>query len=190
MSLPNFKGSGKDFSKFTSKLKGDMPLVKEMQRIGLDNNSILTIGTTGIAIWAVLIWLFADRIMRVQDSEDTDNSNPADSVRNVTVIILVLHLLTGVFIYLEGYQLSKNIFLTWIIVAMALVSTLFNTAVLGHSLFASSNKNRGAVGATYRSYDNVDLSRDAISVALQCIATGLMFAYLIHLIRNKRKTMY
>lgn len=189
MSLPNFKGSGKDFSKFTSKLKGDMPLVKEMQRIGLDNNSILTIGTAGVVIWAVLIWLFADRIMRVQDSADEEGSNPADSVRNITVIILVLHLLTGVFIYLEGYQLSRNIFLTWIIVAMALVATLFNTAVLGHSLYASSYKN-SSTGGFYYSYDNVDLSRDAISVALQCIATGLMFAYLIHLIRNKRKTMY
>jgi len=187
MSLPNFKGSGKQFSKLTSKFKGDMPLIKEMQRIGLDNNSILTIGTAGVVIWAVLIWLFADRIIRVQDSVDDAGSNPADSVRNITVIILVLHLLTGVFIYLEGYQLSKNIFLTWIIVAMALVSTLFNTAVLGHSLFGSSIKN---TNGQYFSYDNVDLSRDAISVALQCIATGLMFAYLIHLIRNKRKTMY
>lgn len=190
MSLPNFKGSGKDFSKFTSKFKGDMPLIKEMQRIGLDNNSILSFVTIGVVIWAVLIWLFADRIMRVQDSVDDTDSNPADSVRNVTVIILVLHLLTGIFAYLEGYQLSRNIFLTWIIIAMALVATLFNTAVLGHSLIASSIKNRGTAGATYQSYDNVDLSRDAVSVGLQCIANALMFAYLIHIIRNKRKTMY
>ena len=189
MSLPNFKGSGKEFSKLTAKFKGDMPLIKEMQRIGLDNNSILSFATIGIGIWAVLIWLFADRIIRVQDSDDDDYSNPADSVRNITVLILILHLLTGIFTYLEGYQLSRNIFLTWIIVAMALIATLFNTAVLGHSLYASSYKN-AVTGAQYYSYSNVDLGRDAVSVALQCIANALMFAYLIHIIRNKRKTMY
>jgi len=39
-------------------------------------------------------------------------------------------------------------------------------------------------------YDDPHVAQDIASVVLQCFANALMFSYLVHIIRNKRKIMY
>ena len=177
MSLPDFRGSGKNISKMSSKIRTEVPLFKEMRNIGFSRSGIFSFSTIGVGIWAVLVWLFVARYNRINDSSIVLTNT--ENIKKVNIIILCFHLLTMLFAFAEGYHLSRYVFLTWMTVGLALSATLLNAGLVGGSVLT------GSAG-----YENPNFTEDVASLVLQCFANALMFAYIIHIIRHKSKTMY
>lgn len=173
MELPDFGFRKRGKSKITGKKMMKMPLLEEMERTGVGHGtkSILLLG--GVAMWAVLIWLFVDRLKKIDDSATVDND-----IRNVTIIILSFHIITMFFTLIETRLLSQNMWIAWATIGLASVATLLNVASVGSVLSGSP------------AYDNPDYNYDVGSVIIQGFANAIMVAYIIRLVRSKNRFVY
>ena len=173
MELPNFNLKKRGRSKISGKNMMKMPLLEEMERTGVGHGTKSTLLLGGVAMWAVLIWLFVDRLKKIDDSATVDND-----IRNVTIIILSFHIITMFFTLLETRLLSSNMWIAWATIGLGSAATFLNVASVGSVLSGSPT------------YDNPNYNYDVGSVIIQSFANAIMLAYIIRLIRTKNKFMY
>lgn len=171
-----------------------IPIVKEMMAVGLGNTSIIIFSTLGLVIWGILTWLFSMRINNLLDETGLksldvtawDNTDPfswlgqykTDPLRNISVIILVFHVVTLFLTILESRYLSKNVWISWFTIGLAVSAIFLNASSVAIIIVNENINNENMVGAAIA------------SLVLQCMGVSLMTAYLFKLIRSRKKTIY
>ena len=156
--------------KYVEKIK----LFGEMKAVGLKTTEIAAFTLIGIALWAVLLWMFVSRYQEIDD----DLVTPDNHLKNITSLIIGFHSATLVLTLLETYYMNSNIWVSWLTIGLALSATFLNAASLAIIVTDSFQ------------YENIDVDRSIASLVLQCIANALMTAYIFKLIRSKRKMSY
>ena len=152
-----------------------MKLFGEMKAVGLKTTEIAAFTLIGVALWAVLLWMFVSRYQEIDD----DLVLPDNHLKNITSVIIGFHSATLVLTLLETYYMNSNIWVSWLTIGLALSATFLNAASLAIIVTDYSFN-----------YENIDVERSIASLILQCIANALMTAYIFKLIRSKRKISY
>ena len=147
---------------------------KEMEDIGMSKNEIIIFSVIGFGLWAVLLYMFSERYIEIEE----DNSTPNNHLKNITIIIIIFHIVTLVFTFFESYYINRNIWISWFTIGLAISATFLNAVAVSIIISDTSN------------YENIDVNRAIASIVLQCIANSLMLSYIFRLIRSKRKIMY
>ena len=150
-----------------------MKLFKEMKDVGISSQEMQIFFVFGIGLWAVLTWMFSERVKELDTFPDTNH------LRNISIIILSFHVITFVFTLMETNYMSSNIWVSWMTIGLALSATFLNAAAV--AIIVNDNN---------ATYTNLDVKRDISSLVLQCMANALMTAYIFKIIRSKKKTMY
>lgn len=152
----------------------NMRVYKEMKNIGMEKEEIILFSVIGFGLWAVLLWMFSERFVELNDDANT----PDNHLKNITIVILSFHVITLLFTLLESYYLNTNIWVSWITIGLAVSATFLNASALAIII---TDKDQ---------YENVNVDRAISSLVLQCIANSLMLAYIFRLIRSKRKMVF
>ena len=151
--------------------------LKEMKKTGMKKNEISTFVIIGVSLWAVLLWMFVSRYQKMEDT--TTGGGNLDYIKQINIVIIAFHILTFVpFTVLESNYLNTNVWISWMTIALAVITTFFNGVVVAYTLSQST------------AYDNVDYPIDITSLGLQCLANSLMIAYIFRLIRSKGKMIF
>jgi len=156
-----------------------IPLFEEMENVGIGKYQIYLFTLIGVALWAIILWLFVERYL---DLQDTTSKN--ENLNNITIIIISFHVLTFVFTLGETFLMAKNIWFSWMIIAFALTATFLNTANLSVVLGADIED------SIDEPYKNASVPKAIASLILQVVANSLMTAYIFRLIRSKNKLTY
>ena len=157
-----------------------MELYKEMKKIGMDWKERSLFSLLGVSLWAIVLWLFVERYMKIEDT-----SSPDKDFKNITILIISFHVITLCLTLLESYYMNRIIWLSWPIIAFALAATFLNASCLGQLLTTTGERN-----TLTPPYDNPNLDYDIASLVLQCVANALMTAYIFRVIRSKSKITY
>ena len=155
----------------------NMKLIKEMKAVGISQSEIGIFVVLGVGLWAVLLWMFIARYNEVNDLENIVEDK--DKIKDITILILSFHAVTFVFTLLETYYMSRNIWVSWLTIGLALSATFLNAASVAILVTDDDFK-----------YPKVNTDMAIASLVLQCIANALMTAYIFKLIRSKRKLSY
>lgn len=157
----------------------NMKLIKEMKAVGISQSEIGVFVVLGVGLWAVLLWMFIERYNEIKDVDSAGSLFTGDKLESITLIILSFHAVTFVFTLLETYYMSRNIWVSWLTIGLALSATFLNAASV--AILVSDNDFE---------YPKVNTDMAIASLVLQCIANALMTAYIFKLIRSKRKLSY
>ena len=153
-----------------------VPFFEEMKKVGLNKSEIIIFSLLGITFWSVLTWLFTERYIKIKDS---DENSVQPQIKNLSIIILSFHIITIFFVFFETRYLNRILWLSWIIIALALSATFLNTIFVSRSL-----------DEFFEPYENVNMGKEISTVVLQVFANSLMTAYIFKLIRSKGKMLY
>ena len=159
--------------------------LNEMESVGISKTEIYLFSALGVGFWAVLLWLFVDRDQRIKETEGegglSDNfRRRLYNIYDINIIIIVFHVLTLVFTLAESYFVNRNIWVSWLTIALALTAVFLNTIIVSSVI-------------TLRHQDdpfNKDVDKSVASLIIQVFAICLMTAYIFKLIRSKNKIMY
>ena len=157
----------------------NMKLIKEMKAVGISQSEIGVFVFLGVGLWAVLLWMFIARYNEIKDVDLGVDFFTEDKLESITLIILSFHAVTFVFTLLETYYMSRNIWVSWLTIGLALSATFLNAASV--AILVTDNDFE---------YPKVNTDMAIASLVLQCIANALMTAYIFKLIRSKRKLSY
>ena len=151
--------------------------LKEMKKTGMKKQEIGTFVIVGVSLWAVLLWMFVRRYQKMEDT--TTGGDNLDYIKQINIVIIAFHILTFVpFTVLESNYLNTNVWISWMTIALAVITTFFNGVIVAYTLSQST------------AYDDVNYPIDITSLGLQCLANSLMMAYIFRLIRSKGKMIF
>lgn len=167
-----------------------VPVWREMRSVGMGNASILIFSTIGLAIWGVLVWMFSRRLVRIDDQDEEDSWwfqwSSVKPLRNITITILAFHVITFVLTLLESHLMSKNVWVSWFTIGLAVSAILLNASAVAITVLDDDSDISG--GTEEKVLPDVDMA--IASLVLQCIGVSLMTAYLFKIIRSKNKMTY
>jgi len=167
--------------KSTSK-KLPLRFLNEMESVGISKTEIYLFSALGVGFWAVLLWLFVDRYQRIDDTEggSANFRKRLNNLKDINIIIISFHVLTLVFTLAESYFVNRNIWISWLTIALALTAVFLNGVIVSSTITLSQEDHPF----------NKNVERSVASLMIQVFAICLMTAYIFKLIRSKNKIMY
>ena len=156
-----------------------MKLMEEMKRVGLKPIEINSFQFLGLALWATVLGLFVNRYYDIEETSDANQM-----IRNVNIIIISFHVAVLALTFMETNYMGQWIWLSWIIIGLALSATFLNAIVVARVLDDSNPPYQGRHG------DDSTEAQAIASIVLQCMANALMTAYIFKIIRSKKRLTF
>ena len=134
--------------------------------------------------------MFSQRLIDL-DNNDEDGTGwwvsweSTKPLKNMTIIILSFHVATFLLTLLESHFMSKNIWISWLTIGLAVSAIFLNASSVAVTIL--DDKNEG-FDADTGVWPNVNAS--IASLVLQCMGVSLMTAYIFKIIRSKNKMTY
>ena len=103
-----------------------------------------------------------------------------NNLKDINIIIISFHVLTLVFTLAESYFVNRNIWVSWLTIALALTAVFLNGVIVSSTITLAQEDHPF----------NKNVEKSVASLILQVFAICLMTAYIFKLIRSKNKIMY
>jgi len=131
----------------------------------------------GLVSWAIVLWLFVDKLKRYNTNgiyAVSHNNNPPNNVglKNSSITLIAFHVSMLLLTVLKVFKVDipyHPLCLSWLIIGTAVASTFLNVAMVGGDLFTNL-------------LTKEEKDKSIASLVLQCFSNSLMFAVVVGLI--------